>query len=433
MLFCELKLLVDIKPFKAIRFSKKAGSIINLVTQPYDKIDSMMQKEYYKLSKYNFCRIILPLENNKYVFARNRIQEWLNKEILKKDEDPAFFVSRQVFQIDGKHFTRIGLIVALRLYNYNKEIVFPHEGTYKEPKTDRTNMLESVKKNLEPVFLIYSDPEKVTINFFSRIIKTTPLIDFQDKSGVCHSLWKVVDPKSISFIIDAMKEKILVIADGHHRYESAISYRDTRRKEENWIKNSAFNFYMSYIVPIEEPGLVVLPTHRALKEFELTSQIMKTLSEFFILKSIDPTVSSLESFLKKNSRKHAFCVYNGSEAFGLILKNEVQTQKIINSKNSKELDLLDVTILRDLVFKHIMGIGKLKMHRDIIYAETTNEALEKVNNKEAKLAFLVNPVDPKIVWKIAQKGWQLPEKSTDFYPKPLSGLMIMDISNEEQL
>lgn len=425
--------MVDIKPFKAIRFSKKAGSIIDLVTQPYDKIDSVMQKEYYKQSIYNFCRIILPLEINKYDVAKNRIQEWLSKEVLKKDEEPAIFVSRQVFHIDGKRFTRIGLFVALRLHNYGEKIIFPHEGTYKEPKTDRTNMLESVKKNLEPVFLIYSDPEKVTIKFFSRIIKTTTLIDFKDKSGVSHSIWKVVDPKSINLVVDAMRDKILVIADGHHRYESAISYRDNQRKDENWTKNSAFNFYMSYIVPIEESGLVVLPTHRALKEFELTSQIIKKLSEFFILKSINPTVNSLESFLKKNSRKHAFCVYTGSEAFGLILKNEVQAQKIINSTNSKELDLLDVTILRDLVFKHIMGIGKLKMHHDIIYAETTKEALEKVNNEKAKLAFLVNPVDPKIVWKIAQKGWQLPEKSTDFYPKPLSGLMMMDISNEEQL
>jgi uncharacterized protein (DUF1015 family) len=425
--------LVDVKPFKATRFSNKAGSIIDLVTQPYDKIDPLMQKKYYEKSIYNFCRIILPLETNKYDVAKNRLREWFSKEVLIKDEEPAFFISRQIFQIHGKRFTRIGLFVALRLYNYDEKIVFPHEGTYKEPKADRTNMLESVKKNLEPVFLIYSDPKKVTIKFFSRIIKTTPLIDFKDNSGVSHSIWKVADPKSISLVKEALRDKILVIADGHHRYESAISYRDTQRKKEIWNKNSAFNFYMSYIVPIEESGLVVLPTHRALKEFKLTSEIIKKLSEFFIIRAINPTVNSLESFLKKNFQKHAFCVYNGSESFGLILKNEAQAQKIINSTNSKELDLLDVTILRDLVFKHIMGIGKLKMHHDIIYAETTKEALEKVNNEEAKLAFLLNPVDPKIVWKIAQKGWQLPEKSTDFYPKPLSGLIMMDISNEEQL
>jgi uncharacterized protein (DUF1015 family) len=184
---------------------------------------------------------------------------------------------------------------------------------------------------------------------------------------------------------------------------------------------------------VEESGLIVLPTHRALKEFELTPLLLKKLSEFFIIQTINPTTKSLESFLKKNSKKHSFCVYNGSEAFGLLLKNELQAEKIINSKNSKDLDLLDVTILRDLVFKHIMGIGKLKMHHDIIYAETTVEALETVNRGDAKLVFLLNPLDPKIVWRIAQKGWQLPEKSTDFYPKPLSGLMMMDISNKEEL
>jgi uncharacterized protein (DUF1015 family) len=373
------------------------------------------------------------MENDKYDMARKRIFDWMKNGVLAKDEESAIFVSRQKFEIDKKKFSRIGLISALCLYPYNEKTVFPHEVTYKEPKTDRTNMLESVQKDLEPVFLIYSDPEKITINFFSRITKTTPILDFKDQSGINHTIWKISDPQSIKLIRDALKDKILVIADGHHRYESAINYRDNQRKKQQWTKNSAFNFYMSYIVPIEEAGLVVLPTHRALKEFDLTPPILEKLTEFFSLQIINPAVQSLDSFLKRNSKRHAFCVYDGTKAYGLLLKNEIQASKIINTTNSKELDLLDVTILRDLIFKHIMGIGNLKMHRDILYAETTSDAFEKVDCGDAKLAFLVNPVDPKVVWKIAQKGWQLPEKSTDFYPKPFSGLMMMDVSSREQL
>ncbi|MCW3997659.1 MAG: DUF1015 domain-containing protein [Candidatus Bathyarchaeota archaeon] len=425
--------MVDIRPFKAIRYSKKAGSIIDLITQPYDKIDSLMQRSYYNKSIYNYCRLILPIENNKYEVAQKRIVEWMNNQILIKDKEPAIFVSRQEFQLGEKNCVRIGLIAAIYLYPYNENTVFPHEVTYKEPKTDRTKMLESLQKDLEPVFLIYSDPKKITINFFSRITQTPPLIDFKDSSGIKHTIWKISDFQSIEFVRDALKDKILVVADGHHRYESAIIYRDDRRKKEEWTKDSAYNFHMSYIVPVEEDGLVVLPTHRALKEFELTPTILNKLSEFFSLQIVDPTVESLDSFLKKNSQKHAFCVYNGTKAYGLLLKNETQASTIINNAKSKEAGLIDVIVLRDLVFKRVMGIGKLKMHQDILYAESIKVALEKVDSREAKLAFLVNPIDPKIVWRIAQNGWRLPEKSTDFYPKPYSGLTMMDISNGEKL
>jgi uncharacterized protein (DUF1015 family) len=373
------------------------------------------------------------MENNKYEAAQKRILEWINSGILVKDKKPAFFVSRQKFQIGEKKYTRIGLISALRLYPYSEKIVFPHEVTYKEPKTDRTKMLESVQKDLEPVFLIYSDPEKTTIKFFSKIIKTSSILDFKDSSNIRHTIWKVSNPHSIKLITEALKDKILVIADGHHRYESALTYRDNQQKKNIQPEESAFNFHMTYIVPVEESGLVVLPTHRALKGFDLTSKLLNKLSDYFSLQPIDPKTKFLELFLKKNSRKHAFCICNGSNAYGLILKNEFLVSKIINKSKIETTDLLDVTILHDLIFKRIMGIGKMKMHKDILYAETTNEALEKLESGEAKLVFLVNPVDPKAVWKIAQKNWRLPEKSTDFYPKPSSGLMMMDISVGEVL
>ena len=431
--FCELSLLIDIRPFRAIRYSKKAGHIVDLVTQPYDKIDSSLQQTYYEKSFYNYCRLILPLESNKYASAQERILDWLKKGILLKDEEPSMFVSRQEFQLDGKKFTRIGLIAALRLYQYSENTVFPHEVTYKEPKTDRINMLESVQKDLEPVFFVYSDPEKLTIKFFSKIMNNMPIIDFKDSIGIKHTLWKISDPKYIELIKNTLKEKILVIADGHHRYESALTYRDIKQKKGTWTKDSAFNFHMSYLVPVEEEGLIVLPTHRALKEFSLTPARLNKLKEYFDLQLIDPTAKSLEAFLKANSQKHVFCVYDGKKAYGLLLKNPKEVSKLINADCPPEECLLDVTILRDIVFKQVLGIGKMKMHKDILYVESTIDALEKVNNGDAKLAFLVNPVDPKVVWRIAQKKLRLPEKSTDFYPKPCSGLMMMDISSDEKL
>jgi uncharacterized protein (DUF1015 family) len=161
--------VVEIRPFRAIRYTEKAGTPENLITQPYDKIDSELQKTYYEKSLYNYCRLILPLELNKYEIAQQRISEWLKDGVLRKDEFPAIFVSRQQFSLNSEKCERIGIIAALRLYDYKENIIFPHEGTYKAPKADRLNMMRTVQKDLEPVFLIYSDPENKTIKFLQDV------------------------------------------------------------------------------------------------------------------------------------------------------------------------------------------------------------------------------------------------------------------------
>ncbi len=425
--------MVDIRPFRAIRYTEKAGNLIDLITQPYDKIDRSLQKKYYEKSAFNYCRLTLPLENSKYETAKQRIQEWLSEDVLSKDDEPAVFVSRQEFKLQGRNCSRTGLIAALRLYSYGENTVFPHEVTYKEPKADRLNMLRAVQKDLEPVFLIYSDPENITVAFFAEITQTKPAIEVEDSFGVKHALWRVTDPQKLEIVRKAMSDKKLVITDGHHRYESAVAYRDERRKSGKWTQDSAFNFHMCYMVPVQDEGLVVLPTHRLLTESKLTKDALKALEHFFSVIEIAPTVEALESFLKSNVEEHAFCIYNGSKAYGLLLRNEKDAFDLINAGCPKAVCLLDVVILRDIVFKHVMMVGELRMDEHILYAESTRDALEKVDAGQSKLAFLVNPIIPEMVWRIAQKNWRLPEKSTDFYPKPVSGLMMMDISPEEKL
>jgi uncharacterized protein (DUF1015 family) len=425
--------LVDIRPFRAIRYTGKAGDPANLITRPYDKISSALQKAYYEKSPYNYCRLILPVENDKYIAAQQRISKWLRENILSKDEKPAVFVSRQEFTFSGRACVRTGLIAALRLYGYGEGTVFPHEVTYKEPKTDRLNMLRAVQKDLEPVFLIYSDPESVTVDFFAEVTREKPVVEVEDSFGVKHALWRVTDPERLKFVQEAMADKRLVIGDGHHRYESALAYRDEMRAKALWTADSAFNFHMCYMVPVQEEGLVVLPTHRLLTESELTEDVLKELEVFFAVSEVAATVEALEAFLKSYLKEHAFCVYDGERAYGLVLKDEQRASELINEGCPKEACLIDVVILRDVVFKHVLKVGELKMDEHILYAESTRSALEMVDGGQAKLAFLVNAVNPEVVWQIAQKNWRLPEKSTDFYPKPVSGLTMMDISPEEAL
>ena len=425
--------MVDIKPFKAIRYTEKAGKLKNLITQPYDKIDQDMQREYYEKSPYNYCRLILPMEENRYEAVHQRIYEWLSEHILAKDEEPSVFVCRQEFKLNGGNYTRTGLIAALRLYAYGEGMVFPHETTYAAPKADRLNLLRTIRKDLEQVFLIYSDPANATVDFFAEVAETPPTMEVEDQFRVRHKVWRITDPEKIAFVQKALENKTLVITDGHHRYESALAYRDERRKQEEWTEDSAFNFHMSYMVPVQDEGLVILPTHRLLRKLELTRDILETLKNYFAVSELTPKVDALETFLENHKTEHAFCVYDGVKAYSMLLKDEKEIAKLANTTSSKEVRLLDVVILRDVVFKTMMKTGELKMDEDILYERSLRVAMEKVDAGEAKIAFLVNAISPEVVWRIAQKRERLPEKSTDFYPKPVSGMVMMDISRGEQL
>ncbi len=425
--------MVDVRPFRAIRYTEKAGNPKNLITQPYDKINQDMQREYYEKSPYNYCRLILPIEENRYATVHQRIYEWLNERRLAKDEEPAIFVCRQEFNLDRSHCSRTGLIAALRLYPYNEGMVFPHETTYAAPKTDRLNMLRNIQKDLEPVFLIYSDPEKETIKFFTDVTKTKPILEVEDEFHVKHRVWRVADPKKIAIVQKAIEPKKLVITDGHHRYESAIAYRDERRQEVAWTEDSSFNFHMSYMVPVQDEGLVILPTHRLLRRFELTIETLEALASFFEISELEPKVTIIETFLKEHRKEHAFAIYDGTKAYGLLLKDEQRIEALTNPNLPASVRLLDVVILKDVVFKTMMKTGELKIDEDILYERSMRVAMEKIDSGEAKLAFLVNALSPEVVWQVAQKRERLPEKSTDFYPKPASGLMMMDISADNKL
>ena len=425
--------MVEIRPFRAVRYTGKAGSYENLITQPYDKIDSDMQSKYHEKSVYNYCRLTLPMEENRYEIAKQRIRQWMNEGILKKDKEPAIFVYEQEFELFGKTYTRTGFIAALRLHPYVENKVLPHEITHKGPKIDRLNMLRATQKNLETGFLLYPDPEKITINLFAKITKTDPLIDVKDTLNVRNLIWKLTDPEKIKLVQEAVRDRQFVIADGHHRYETAIAYRDERRKQEGWTEDSAFNFRMSYMVPIEDEGLIVLPTHRLLRKIELTDDTLQKFKKFFTVSEIDSNAEALRSFLESQKTKHAFCVYDGKRSYGLLLENEKTVSPFIDAAWSDEYRSLDVTILRDVILRVIMNTGELKIDEEILYVRWIKNALEKVDKGEAKIAFLVNPTTPEMVLRIAQNNERMPEKSTDFYPKMVSGFTMMDLSSGEKL
>lgn len=425
--------MVDIRGFRSIRYTELAGDAEGLITQPYDKIDPEMQRAYYAKSPYNYCRLILPIELNKYDVASQRIRDWLREGVMAKDAEPSVFVVRQEFKLDGRTCTRTGMIAALRLYDYVENVVFPHEITYTAPKADRLNMLRTVQKDLEPVFLMYSDPKRVTIKMFEQVSKARPTFVVLDSFGVKHTVWRITGTSTIQMLRKALQPETAVITDGHHRYESALSYRNEKRCEKGWSADAAFNFQMSLLVPLEDEGLEVLPTHRLLRTFELTDEGLKVLEKFFTVSQIEPTVAGLDGFLALHRNEHAFAVYTKGRAYGLDLRHRESVYEFVRAKSSKETKVYDVVILHDVIFKAILKTGELKMDDDIFYERGTTAAVEKVDTGEAKVAFLVNPISAKMVWQIAHQHERMPEKTTDFYPKPASGLTMMDIADGEKI
>ncbi|MHA1685810.1 MAG: DUF1015 domain-containing protein [Candidatus Heimdallarchaeaceae archaeon] len=424
--------MVDVKPFRAIRYTSKAGDLSKLIAQPYDKINEEMQKKYYEQSEYNYCKLTLPIEENRYEIARKRLEEWINKAILEKDPEPALYIYYQEFELFGKKYVRKGFIGALRLHPFEEDIVLPHEKTHKGPKIDRLNMLKATKHTLEPGFILYSDPEKKTISIFDEIAKEKPLIEVVDDLGVVNKVWKLTDPEKIKAVQKVFENQQLVIADGHHRYETACTYRDMRREEAGeWDENDAFNFRMTYLVPVEDEGLVILATHRLLAKVKVEPEVMEELKEYFEIKELEK--EKIPEFLEENKDKHAFAIYQDGKAHGLILKDEKSVEKFVSPEASEDYKKLDVVILRDMIFHGIMKLGELHIDDDIFYERWWNKAIERVDKGEVKVAFLLNPTKAEQVLKVAKNHERMPQKTTDFYPKMISGLTMMSLEEGEKL
>ncbi|MFO7792242.1 MAG: DUF1015 family protein [Candidatus Saliniplasma sp.] len=425
--------MVEIKPFKGIKYSEdKIENMERIITQPYDKINDELREKYYDKSEYNYCRLILPKEENMYEKAKERLNNWLRECILEKEENPGIYIYFQDFEVLGKRYTRKGFVSAVKLYPFEENIVLPHEETHKGPKIDRLNMLRATEKNLEAGFMLYSDTNNVTIELFNNIADREPLFEATDEYGVHSRVWKIEDKEHIKAVGKVLKDEQVVIADGHHRYETAVNFRDElRAKNPDWQEDDAFNWRMTYMVPVEDPGLVVLPGHRLLLKHELKTDHIEKMKEYFETYQIK--ISEAEGFLYENKDTTSFVVYDGNRTLGLRLREKSAIQEFLSDDYSKDYKELDVVVLRDVIFEGIMDASDLDIDVSIAYERWSDDAVERVEEGDGKVAFLVNATKPEQVLKVAKNGERMPEKSTDFYPKVNSGFMMMDIEPGERL
>src|SRR5579859_968413 len=424
--------MADIRPFRALRYNLERVSASQLVTQPYDKITPAMQEQYYAASPYNLVRIILGRREDgdntlKSVYSRaaDYGQNWRAQGILKQDADPSLYVYSQTFTApSGSRFERRGFIALGRVEDYSTRVVFRHEQTLAKPKADRLDLLRATRVHYEQLFLLYEDAGEI-----GQLLQTpqTVTIEVADEYGVAHRVWQVSDPVVIAAVQKAMRDKKLVIADGHHRYETALNYRNECRGSRNGGSEAAHEFVMMTFVNMNDPGLLVLPTHRVVHSLNSFSadEFRTSCGEFFEIEEIDSAIGAQKATaLLRERGGHGTALVALAPSRAFVLHSPKAAGARFFAGLSAGQRSLDVVQLHKCVLEGVLKLSEesIRNQQNLSYVRDAAEAIAQVRKGEANVAFLMNPCPVQKVRDIAFAGEVMPQKSTDFYPKLLSGL-----------
>jgi len=430
--------MAEIVPFKAFRYDPHQVKLEDVLTQPYDKITPEMQSRYYDLSAHNLVRIILGKafetdsdKFNVYTRAAEYLHDWRSGGILKQDQEPSIYLYVQTFTVPGTRnlAERRGLIALGRLHDYSEGVVFRHEQTLAKPRQDRLNLLRATRAHFGQIFMLYSDPQAEVERTLEKQTEEDPDLSVLDEYEVMHRVWRIHEPTLVGKVQELMKEKKLLIADGHHRYETALAYRDERRsRSEGSDRNAAYEFVMMTLVRMESPGLVILPTHRVvhgLPTFD-RERMLESAKRFFDIDRIDLRTESRSATTlleEAGAGGTSFVAVTRQGPYLLRAKKRiVQDALSFIPSDQRELDVIQ---LHKLLLERILGISEeaIRNQDHVKYERDAFEAISWVR-QGANVAFLMNPARIEQVSGVAFGGQVLPQKSTDFYPKLLSGLTL---------
>ncbi|HWG87829.1 MAG TPA: DUF1015 domain-containing protein, partial [Candidatus Acidoferrales bacterium] len=382
--------MAEIIPFQALRYDPNQVKLEDVVTQPYDKITPEMQSRYYDLSPHNLVRIILGKSGetdtptfNTYSRAAEYFHDWRSAGILKQDSEPGFYLYSQTFTVPGTRdlAERRGLIALGRIHDYTEGVVFRHEQTLSKPRADRLNLLRATKAHFGQIFMLYSDPEGAIEKLLARKTEDDPDISMLDEYEVLHRVWRISDPALITGIQEKMRDKKLLIADGHHRYETSLAYRDERRKEAGQTKpDAAYEFVMMTLVPMESRGLVILPTHRivhGLAAFD-REHMLEASKRYFDIDRIDlRTESRSATTLLEEAGENgtAFVAVTRQGPYLMRAKKNAIHDALDNvSELQRELDVVQ---LHKLLLERILGISEeaIRNQEHVKYERDAFEAI----------------------------------------------------------
>jgi uncharacterized protein (DUF1015 family) len=444
--------MAHITPFRALRYDPTRVAISEVATQPYDKITPEMQDRYYSASPYNLVRIILGKRNandgpsdNPYTRAADFFRKWRTRGIFLQDHKPSIYRYTQQFTVpDTKvDLERRGFIATGKIEDYSAGVVFRHEQTLAKPKADRLDLLRATRAHFGQIFMLYSDPSAEIET--ALVSEESPLIQMRDEYGVQHRVWGVSDSKVVELVSRKMRDKKLIIADGHHRYETALNYRNERRaaaaaagagqgighRESSSILGDVtapYEFAMMTFVNMETPGLLILPTHRVVRglaQFSMES-FRQHACDFFSLEEVDSALGAKRAIaiLKEAAPTGTALIAVGRDRVFLLSRPKAPSS--IFGDLSFRQQSLDVVQLHKCLLEGVLGISEeaIRNQQNVTYIRDVDEAMKMAREGNCDVAFLMNPARMEQVRDIALAGDALPQKSTDFYPKLLSGLTV---------
>jgi uncharacterized protein (DUF1015 family) len=448
-----LKIMAHIAPFRALRYDPARVNVSKAITQPYDKITPEMQDRYYAATEYNVVRIILGKRtpdlpaDNVYSRAAGHFRDWRQQGIFRQDPEPSIYSYSQRFTIPGgsRQLERRGFIALGRIEDYSTGIVFRHEQTLSKPKADRLELLRVTRAHFGQIFMLYNDSGEIE-GLLNR--QTAPDIEVTDEYGVLHRVWKISDPSGIASVREHMRDKKLIIADGHHRYETALAYRNERRLAAQRAPASGgslqrssgtvgggdessdapHDWVMMTFVNMNSPGLVILPTHRLVHDLPSfsTESFVRAARQYFNVEEVDTTVDApraaglLQQAGRAGTALLAVCADRD-----LLLHTPRANGHLLEGLSLRQQSL-DVVQLHRVLLQEVLGLSEesIRNQENLAYVRDSGEAIQRVREGGGNIAFLMNPVRTGQVRDIAFAGEVLPQKSTDFYPKLLTGLTV---------
>ncbi|MHB0868811.1 MAG: DUF1015 domain-containing protein [Chloroflexota bacterium] len=430
----------DIRPFPGLRFDETVvGPAGKVVCPPYDVISSLDQINLYGKNPFNAVRLELGLEfpeddssSNRYTRAATTLDSWLTRGALRPEDEPCLYLYEQQFELEERTLARRGLLANLRLTPWEEGVVLPHEETMAKPKADRLELMRATACDLSPIFLLFDDPSGEISHLLGEVVAQPPTVVADTEDGQLHRLWALPAARH-GALLSALQRPQLYVADGHHRYETELAYRDERRSlDPSASPDAPHNFGMMLLVDASDPGLVVLPTHRIVRGVEpaVLEALEGALSGAFEIERVATGGSDaaavagdlLRRVEERGQEGPVLGIYLRAPAGAAVLRLR-DPEKAAASRPGP---LLDVDVLHDMLLAPLLGIGpeQLKAGTHLSYTRDAAEAVAAVDKGTAQVAFLLNPTRVEQVLETARTGGKMPQKSTYFYPKPVTGLVI---------
>jgi uncharacterized protein (DUF1015 family) len=415
--------MAEIQPLYAVHYeTRTAGALESLVAPPYDVIDDRMRRELAAKSPFNIVEVDLPLPEegeDPYAHAEHIFEAWLQQGVMVKEREPSIWVMRQQFNLDGQTINRTGFFARVRVEDYGQGRIRPHERTHPGPKEDRLRLTRATRSNLSPIFSLFHDPGDAAWQVIEPVTTGDPYLTVVDADGIADRVWRVTDANLIAELQAALAERELLIADGHHRYETARVYAEEIGGEGD------HNYVLQFLCSMEDPGMVILPTHRLLTDLKDSAKqeaLADTLREHFDIERveldhIEPPAGELPAF--------GYIDAHFKQPFRLTLKDPKSLEQAMPDKPDA-YRRLDTAVLEALILRGPVGLSEddISHLNGLAYSKNTEQALAAINNGAADAAFIMRgtPIDQ--VRAVAEAGETMPPKSTFFYPKIPTGLLI---------